>query len=194
MICTATPNASEKIRNRQHLSQPFTWETWSKSLLWEQLGIPLKRFLSFLLPCILVSVIVAHHITSRCCCVAGCDCLPSLPPYSPLAAKKADLPELRCVRTEIYLQPYFLSYSVTVQDYEFKNLLTTVLAFKNTFLPLIYSVIHIGLSWHPAMLFFAVQGCLSSSTIPTSCLKNCISIPARHIRMCWSITDFYWCD
>lgn len=97
MICTATPNASEKIRNRQHLSQPFTWETWSKSLLWEQLGIPLKCFLSFLLPCILVSVIVAHHINSRCCCVAGCDCLPylfsSLLPYSlsthhPLLQKK----------------------------------------------------------------------------------------------------------
>lgn len=68
-------HTSEKIRNRLYLSQSFTLHTRSKSLPWEQLGIPLKHFSSFLLPCILVTVIVTHHITSRYHCVAGCDCL-----------------------------------------------------------------------------------------------------------------------
>lgn len=68
-------HTSEKIRNRLYLSQSFILQTRSKSLPWEQLGISLKHFSSFLLSCILVTVIVTHHITSRYCCVAGCDCL-----------------------------------------------------------------------------------------------------------------------
>lgn len=70
--------------------------------------------------------------------------LSSLPPYSlsthhPLL-KKADLAEQWHVRAEIYLQPYFLSYSVAVQGYALKNLLAIALAFKNTSLLLICSV------------------------------------------------------
>lgn len=69
-----------------------------------------------------VTVIVAHHITSRCCCVAGCDCLSIslfisttlLSPPLGEKKKKADLPEQQHVTTEINLQPYFLSYGVTV--------------------------------------------------------------------------------
>lgn len=135
MICTASPKASEKIRN--NLSQSFILETLSKSLPGEQLGIPLKHFLSFLLPCILVTVIVAHHVTSRCCCVAGCDCLSiSLlisTPYShhPLLKKKKKKQKLIYQNNSMSEQKFIFSLisSPIVSQFRTMNLKISLLLY-----------------------------------------------------------------
>lgn len=138
-----------------YLSQSFILKTWSKSLPWEHLGMSWKHFLSFLLPCILVTIRVAHHITSRCCCLAGCDCLAmslfiSTTLFSvcssPLVENKLiyqnnGVLELKFIFSLI--SSPIVSQSRTMS---LKISLLFVLTFKNTFLPLIYSVIHIGLS------------------------------------------------